>query len=443
MSGPKVVRVVTREELVAAGDALLSMLNHAVSDWQGCAGVGGVSDADLLKTKGRRDELERMLREDKFAEFERSATAEIGFLSADATRRREVAAQERAVARARALNGKSIAQTLLRSSTPFNAEVQHRLQMASRGELSLEELNIVLSSASRSLATSQVETLTEEHKLVAARLRDGELKSIDSWQAEDVKADKRLHEVMADIAELELLKDVEGAASTQSKLEELLLNPNSPERSMRMDSLQMALRHSKFVARQKTRALTEIQHLGTQLSGRSSNTALLQRVEGAEVKLPLSDLEDILASAQEELVELQKAQAAFARRRAVLDGLAQLGYTLHEGLATATTEGGALVMKSPDRPGYGVQVSGAGDISRMQIRSVAFDKGRDVSKDRAEEETWCGDFSELKRRLASQGCQLVVEKALGVGSTPLREISVDEEDEFRRGGSVPNSKKLR
>ena len=79
----------------------------------------------------------------------------------------------------------------------------------------------------------------------------------------------------------------------------------------------------------------------------------------------------------------------------------------------------------------------------MQIRSVAFDKGRDVSKDRAEEETWRGDFSELKRRFASRGCQLVVEKALGVGSTPLREISVDEEDEFRRGSSVPISKTLR
>lgn len=443
MSGPKVVRVVTREELVAAGEALLSKLNHAVSDWQGCAGVGRVSDADLLNTKGRRDELERMLREDKFAEFERSATAEIGFLGADATRRREVAAQEKAVARARAMNGKSIAQTLLRLSTPFPADVQHRLQRASRGELSPEELDLVLSSASRSMATSQSEALAEEHKLVAARLRDGELKSIDSWEAEVVKADKRLHEVMADIAELELLNDVEGAASTQSKLEELLHSPNSPERSMRMDSLQMALRHSKFVARQKTRAHAEIQHLMTLLSERSSNTALLQRLQGAEVKLPLSDLEGILSSAQEELVELQKAQAASARRRAVLDGLVQLGYTLHEGLATATTEGGALVMKSPNRPGYGVQVTGAGDMSRMQVRSVAFDKGRDVSKDRAEEETWCGDFGELKRRLTSQGCQLVIEKALGVGSTPLREISVDGEGEFSRESSVPIGKTLR
>ncbi|QHE87217.1 hypothetical protein [Hydrogenophaga sp. BPS33] len=424
MSGPKVVRVVTREELVAAGETLLSRLNQAVVDWQRSQGTSGVSNAEQDSTKQRRDKLETLLREDKFADFERAATAEVVFLNADATRRREAAAQAKAVARARALNGKGIATALLAASSGFAADLQRRLEMASRGELALDDLDRVLSEANRSLATLSDEGLTEEQKQLATRLGAGAGATVESWRAQHIETDKRLQEVLTDIAELELLRDVEGAASTQSKLDQLLLSPASAERSMRMDSLQMAIRHSKTVARQKASALAEAEHLATQLSDRSSNAALLGRLKGADMTLGLGDLEGILVSAREELLEVQKSHAASARRRAVLDGLRQLGYTLHEGLGTAATENGGLVMKSPNRPGYGVQVMGAGDLSRMQVRSVAFHKGRDMTKDRAEEETWCGDFSNLQEHIASLGGQLVVEKALGVGATPLREIVI-------------------
>ena len=87
MSGPKVVRVVTREELVAAGTTLLARLDAAVQQWQRDCG-DSVKPADVQVTKNRRDALAAILAADKFAEFGQAAVKEIDFLQADAEQRR-------------------------------------------------------------------------------------------------------------------------------------------------------------------------------------------------------------------------------------------------------------------------------------------------------------------------------------------------------------------
>src|SRR5690349_20440115 len=117
MSGPKVIRVVTREELVAAGESLLRRLDAALSEWERACAAAGVSPAEEKSFKDRRDALEQMLRADRFAAFGQAAVAEIDFLESDATRRRERAAQVRAQERARLASGQELARVLLRQTS--------------------------------------------------------------------------------------------------------------------------------------------------------------------------------------------------------------------------------------------------------------------------------------------------------------------------------------
>ena len=115
-------------------------------------------------------------------------------------------------------------------------------------------------------------------------------------------------------------------------------------------------------------------------------------------------------------------QAALARRQAVLQGLASLGYEVREGMATAWAQTGRVVLRKPATPGYGLEVGGKADNGRLQLRAVALNANRDSQRDRDIETLWCGEFQRLQALLAAQGGELSVERALGVGEVALKEI---------------------
>lgn len=432
MSGPKVVRVVTREELVAAGEALLSRLNMAFADWhKECALFKGVTAAEAQLATSRLEELELLLRANKFVEFERAATAEIGFLEADSSRRREAAAQAAAAERARQTSGKQIASVLLRAVADLSATARSELERASRGDLSVSELDRVLSQATGALHRTEGATLSESQKNLAARLGDGAIQAIEEWGAQRAKVDGRLQELHAGVTELEFLGDV-GAADFLQKLETVQLISDRAERSMRLDSLQILVRQAKSSAMKRASVLKHARVLQAELLTIGSSAAAA-RLSALNASLDVREIEAVLAEAQKELEGAQRNRAAASRRKVVLEGLAQLGYTVHDGLSTAVSDGGRLVVRSPDRPGYGVEVLASGDTARLQVRSVAFDGARDATQDVKEEQSWCNDFGKLKADLMSQGCDVVVEKASGVGKVALKLVaSADSSTEQRK-----------
>ncbi|RBL67017.1 hypothetical protein C3E98_034375, partial [Pseudomonas sp. MWU13-2625] len=123
--------------------------------------------------------------------------------------------------------------------------------------------------------------------------------------------------------------------------------------------------------------------------------------------------------------ELQQ-RAALARRQAVLEGLASLGYEVREGMATAWAQDGRVVLRKGATPGYGVEVGGNADNGRLQVRAVALSAQRDTQRDKDIETIWCGEFQRLQALLAARGDNLSIEKALAVGAVPLREVLLDD-----------------
>jgi hypothetical protein len=132
------------------------------------------------------------------------------------------------------------------------------------------------------------------------------------------------------------------------------------------------------------------------------------------------EAEALLARRRQEL-------AAHARRRAVLEGLASMGYEVNEGMETTWVDQGRMVLRNVGRPGYGVEV-GSPDAPRVQMKPVAFDAGGvgpDPSRDRDAETLWCGDVAAIQARLARDGGELAIERSLPVGATPLKRIAVE------------------
>ncbi|HEV3304103.1 MAG TPA: hypothetical protein VG055_30915, partial [Planctomycetaceae bacterium] len=121
--------------------------------------------------------------------------------------------------------------------------------------------------------------------------------------------------------------------------------------------------------------------------------------------------------------------AAAARRKAILGGLAALGYEVREGMATAWTQNGRLIVKKPNATDYGVELAAPEDASRLQVRLVGAvnpASARDPVRDRDQEAMWCSDFGKLRELVAASGGDVLIERALAVGAQPVKTVTFDD-----------------
>lgn len=151
MSGPKVVRVVTREELLAQSMAISARLQEAIQRWQAAArDAEDLSDEEIAQTRARQERLLAELNLDRFAEFNRGANSEIVFLSADTERRRELAAARRANLRTSRLragqNAATLTAALSDKKVAVDPEILRVLDLASRGKGDMQVVEAALAS---------------------------------------------------------------------------------------------------------------------------------------------------------------------------------------------------------------------------------------------------------------------------------------------------------
>lgn len=436
MSGPKVVRVVTREELVAAGESLLRRLDAALSEWNRASASTGAGPADQKLSKDRRDALEQMLRADRFGEFGVGAVAEIDFLDADAARRREKAAQARAQERARLVSGQELARVLLRQASA-DAQSRPELEKAAAGGLGLQELDAILARARQTLFKPAAAQVTANQQTLAARLAGGERSEmdLDAWRQKLVGGSARLEALLGHVCELELLGEASRAAALQKEVMAAAAVEEESVRGMRLDSLVIALKKAKdeTVARERLRHKAGL--VAAELS-RLADVAAADALKASAASAS-EELEKALGSAERRLKALQDMQVAAARRSAVLEGLEKLGYQVQEELSTATSTGGRLVVRNPAAAGYGVEIAAGAGMERLQVRAVAFDANRDASGDIPAEQRWCDDFGAFKGVLKAKGSEVIVEKALRVGEAPMKLLASGQVAEERRAAAQP------
>ncbi|HBO9433120.1 TPA: hypothetical protein L5E77_002759 [Pseudomonas aeruginosa] len=315
MSGPKVVRIVTREEAIATCERDLQRLDKALARWENQASrLAQLSDAERAAAHARRASLHALLEQERWLDVQLQVKIESEFLKRDLAEREERAIRQAAETRQqhRRLqeNASALHQALDARPDAASAALRQTLQALADGALR-DDAEALLAQGFAALASAPV-----EERLSAAQ-----------------------HE-------------------------------------------------------------------------------LAQRLKTDEAPITL------------EQWRARQQQAALARRQAVLQGLASLGYEVREGMATAWAQTGRVVLRKPATPGYGLEVGGKADNGRLQLRAVALNANRDSQRDRDIETLWCGEFQRLQALLAAQGGELSVERALGVGEVALKEIGEEEQQEM-------------
>lgn len=442
MSGPKVVRIVTRDEMLARCQTQLAGVEQALATWiEGCSRHQCASDSDIAATSARMDRLRDLVKRDQFTAFAEQATAEVDYLRDDQRRRMTLVA-ERAAAQ-RGIEGRqrqaarSLIETLRSKGVAIPLPLEKALTVA-KGSVDAAALQ-----AGFSLLYAQHGSRSDERSSLARKLQGGDqVESFDSWikRIPAPDDDKRVTQINSCIAELIALDNASAAAEAERLLEAAM---ESGSVDLMLDSLLLGTVERLKAARARSLAHQEFLVVDAELRSAGLQGQVSDE-KGASATA--QELKTLIEEMRTALAAHQAADAAGARRRAVLEGLASLGYEVTEGLETAGVDQGKVVLRSAMRPLYGVEVAGNLSFERAQIRAVAFvDSGAsaDPANDRDAETIWCGEVAKLQEHFVKGGGKILIEKAHDVGATPLKRISVPETEAERNAvRSRPQERRL-
>ncbi len=446
MSGPKVVRIVSREELVMRCEGLLARLDATREDWIRVGRRNDVlTDEEIGSVLSRHTAMRELLSANRFAELQRQVPAEMASLHTDLDRRLTAAAAAEAAARAadrrRAQAAMAVLRMLETSGCDIPVDLQEALKRAAAGD---EDGRTAIAQGFSLLATSATTSLTQRQRELALAHREGDDDlEISTWIAREGRAqvESMLAKVDGYVATLRGLTDNARCAPFEHRAARLAASPEDPTLSAKVDTLVVELARAVDEARTRSDLEWRLKQLATELRQLGTDPALavadatLAGLTGALDALRETEERSAIA-----LEQFRSEAAASGRRRAVLEGLASLGYEVTEQMETAWVANGRVVLRQTTRPAYGVEIGGGADAARVQFRTVAFREPTappDVARDRDAETVWCGDVDALRRRFANGGGEIVIEQALGVGVAPLRAVGRDSDSERREERARP------
>lgn len=438
MSGPKVVRIVTREEIIALCEGHLQRLAQAMARWEAQAvRLGELNEEQRNATRARAERLRALLGQEQFAQLQRAVPIEIEYLRRDQTEREERAVLRATEQRQRQRRQQENSATLLGALRAAQAAVAPELlqdvaRLAEGADLAHAQ-QVLAQGFSQLARVDETDSLSERQRELARQLREETPQaSLEQWIAaqQPAERDPRLQRIDRHIAELQLLQGAPAATPFLQRLARAEAQEQAQQRNLLLDSLVIELAEATRDVQQRRELLGQVQDLASELHPHAAadHATLLRQVAECHEHRDLALLQALKSECEAALTAVLQAQAALARRQAMLEGLARLGYEVREGMATAWAESGKVVLRKSATPGYGVEVGGKADNGRLQVRAVALDPQRDKGRDRDIETIWCNEFQRLQALLKDSGGELLIERALGVGEVPLKEATVMDEE---------------
>lgn len=446
MSGPKVVRIVTREEIIATCKGLLAGLNEVIQQWMTFCRANGVATEDeIAATLARWSALAKLMAKDRFEELQKAVPAEIDFLKADRQTRFERAAEKKAKVLAGERRTKAAAVGILaalnRNGKSVSNDLRSSLEQIAAGRTTD---TAAIARAFTLLSEDQPTGLSELQQKLASDHKGNEThQTFGEWLAaqSEPDADDEFKRLDLLLAQLSVVLGEKAVGEFQERLRSVSSQETSPNRDLLIDSLEVDLAQAVNEARERSEIEQRLKMLAAELSAVGSEEAeKYSRSIETQLHGRLESLQKLEQEAKEILKQAVTQIAAQSRREAVLKGLAELGYHVSEGMETAWVQNGSIVLKRTLESGYGVEISGKIDSGRVQMRTVAFrhpTRSINATKDQAAETSFCSDVSKLQQELAEAGNQILIERAVAIGTAPVKTVSVDMADEETRRLAPP------
>jgi len=453
MSGPKVVTLVTTEEMEAICRTLLAGVDAASAELL-AGGGGGGGDLEVFgqELERRRQDLNRLMEQGLLNDMYKLASATTVFIKAEAQR-----FEAQAVAKALSLHERrrhlAGAARGLAKSLPQGEQLEQLARQAS--EVPPEELaglEQLLRAHCKALVPELGTGTGTEQQELASRLGQGLVGvRLEDWLAQSVKpASAREMQIARALAELEVCGG-EARGQTFARRAAALQDANEARQALLSDSLLLDLGAELQRVRQLAVQRAQLKEAQAKLKavGGAKAAAMERRLEAAIAASAsnAAETEALLAEAEKTLKEVLAEIAAAARHRALLKGLATLGYAVREDMATALVHEGRIVVHKSGKTDYGVEIGAPASSERLQVRVVAADQPspkRSADRDRDQEILWCGEVEKLGELLEAEGSHLEIEKGLAPGVAPIKVVALGaaSADAESREAAKPKQRRL-
>lgn len=436
MSGPKVVRIVTREEIETICRGHLRTVSDAADALARFARRHDRLDSRLeQEIANRKAAFEKLLREEQWMEVQKLAPQVASFLQKEIQRMEGAVIAEAAAARCDRRRATDAAKSVAASLAAVGAPISEELHAAAAG--SVTDVRKVRHAVEQALGAMTKQTtsttVSVASKQLAVRLAAGDAPAtLDEWLARRTEtADPIMAKVDAALAELEIIAGVGVTAPFAVKALMIAAESERGRRALLADSLVLEAANAASTQRARLKENHRLQLALEGLEAMAPASATEYRRQLQNVGSAAADagvVRNLAADAEAALAAAVAEHAAIARRRALLSGLAELGYEVRQSMTTALAEKGRVVVRKPSALDYGIEISAPANAERMQVRLVGAASPaspRTADRDRDQETVWCGDVDRLRAFIGSTGANFVVDRALGVGAEPVKSVAFD------------------
>jgi hypothetical protein len=231
------------------------------------------------------------------------------------------------------------------------------------------------------------------------------------------------------LAQVESQVAPDAAQSFTDRAGAIALEAEAGRRSLLTDSLALDLNEYLQRTRERDAQIASLLLARRALGGfgAARAVALVGQIDRAIESGGLSAQVGVLLKEAGRVAEEERRElVAGTRRRAVLAGLASLGYQVEERMELALPKDGRIVVHKPGSPDYGIELAAPADAVRMQVQLVGADRPtapRDARRDADMETIWCSDLEKLRAVLSANGCDLLIERKIAVGAQPVKTVS--------------------
>lgn len=433
MSGPKVVKIVTLEEVTATCEGHLARLDQSIKQWQNSMDKLGETDEMFYeKTIAKRKTFDQMLKVRRFVEIQKLVPMEITTLEDDITKRRQLivaSKSQRAIEEKQAKeNIKALVNLLNNKQVVLSDELNNDLQEAIKGKYQ-GNINQLLTKAFNLLKPKNTTELSQKQKALLNRMvEDDTTQTFASWiEKQNIKLQKDpyIHKIELYLAELSFeRKEVYDVFIERLNVIEQELQHS--RQKLLLDSFVLDLAQAVKEAKERGALQTKLELLLAELH--QTTMEPLDFDLNTLDTININELKELIDRCEQTLAQITEKNVATYRQQAILQGLASLGYEVRHGMDTQWVQDGRLVLRNPSTPGYGIELAGKAEATRMQVRAVKLTSESDHHRDKDIETLWCGDFTKLQQWLAKQGSDLIIEKALPVGAVALKSVITEEID---------------
>lgn len=456
MSGPKVISIVSLEEIIETCQIWLARVDAEIEEWSTIGRRNSViTKADEVAVRESSEMLLRMLESGQYVQLQKEAPILINRLQTDMDQRLEKAAAshvvQQQITRSLRITASTLMQKAANSGIELPREVLVVLDQVSHGkceDVAAIELAI---SQTMSLTDSSSKNVPLQSQVIQDIIAGAKTESLDDWirrSGMSMPTEKRVLSAEKLISQIGAIDEQFAENDYRMRLFDLDAMTESTQRVLKLDALCLELKRLLEETTRWTAAQKDLVELSKEAEVTGDVSRLkTQFAEFSKLRQSgdINAAEALINQLRQTLDTLSLERSAEKKRSALVQGLSELGYTVNLEMTKVWADARQLVIRNAEDPTKGIELSGDFEAGKCQVRVVAFDGDgiRDANQDRIAEEQWCGSLASLQSRLADLGASLKVEKATAAGAVPLKVVKRFWDSDFSTGRAEDASESVR